>query len=231
MDVLVVEDEPGTRALVRRVLEREGIAVAEAASGAAAVEQLRREPVDVVLLDLGLPDASGLEVLQALRAIDPTVAVVMVTASDSEADRVRGLVSGADDYVVKPFSVRELAARVMAIGRRLERAHLPVIERGDLRIDLAGRRVTRASRPIDLTAREFDLLAHLARHAGVTFTRDQLLSAVWRSSAEWQDEATVTEHVRRLRIKLQAGADEASVLTTVRGVGYRFEAPGPADVP
>jgi DNA-binding response OmpR family regulator len=231
MDVLVVEDEPSTRALVRRVLEREGIAVAEAASGAAAVDQVRTRPVDVVLLDLGLPDVPGLELLEALREIDPTVAVVMLTASDSEADRVRGLVSGADDYVVKPFSARELAARVMAIGRRLERARPRVIERGDLQIDVAARQVTRGSRHIDLTAREFDLLEHIARHAGMTFTRDQLLSAVWRSSAEWQDEATVTEHVRRLRIKLQAGTEEPSPITTVRGVGYRFEASGSSDAP
>ena len=226
LKVLVVDDDADTRSIVRRVLEREGVHVADAGNGADALAAAVRSRFDLVVLDLDLPDMTGLEVLAELRLVDPLIVVVMLTGAGGEADRVLGLVTGADDYVVKPFSVRELAARVMAQGRRVGLRHVAVLEHGGLCVDTDTREVTRDGVPVDLTPREHDLLVHLMRNPHTTFSREQLLHAVWGSSSEWQDSATVTEHIRRLRLKLERNPAEPEMLLTVRGAGYRFETVG-----
>ena len=223
LKVLVVDDDADTRTIVRRVLEREGVLVTDVGSGSDALAEAKRSAFDLVVLDLDLPDMTGLEVLSRLRVVDPLIVVVMLTGAGGESDRVLGLVTGADDYVVKPFSVRELAARVMAQGRRVGLRHVAVLEHGGLCVDTETREVTRDGVTIDLTPKEHDLLVHLMRNPHITFSRDQLLHAVWGSSSEWQDAATVTEHIRRLRLKVERDPVEPDMLLTVRGAGYRFE--------
>src|SRR5688500_13471332 len=196
MRVLVVDDEPVVRHVVRRCLLREGFEVVEASDADGALAALALDQVEVVVLDLHLPGTSGLELLPLLRGVDPDLHVIMLTGAATEADRVRGLVSGADDYVVKPFSPRELAARVLAVGRRRAASWQEVLQFGGLRIDRVARRVTLDGDEVELTRREHDLLSHLAANPERTFSREELLRAVWGSSAEWQGEATVTEHMR-----------------------------------
>lgn len=233
MRVLAVDDAPDVRLLVHKALEREGYVVDEAADGAAALDAIRTSVPDVVLLDVNMPDMSGLEVLATLRHLRPDLPVILITGRDSEGDRVLGLDLGADDYLVKPFSVRELAARIRSVTRRAgaprepgepgePRGPIP-LDFGDLVVHPREREVTLRGKPVALTAKEFDLLAYLAAHPRRVFTRENLLSAVWGSSDEWQDPATVTEHVRRLRKKLGDDPEHASWLRTVRGVGYRFD--------
>ena len=229
--VLVVDDDTDTRSIVRRVLEREGVHVTDVGTGAEALDAAVRSSFDLVVLDLDLPDMSGLEVLARLRVVDPLIVVVMLTGAGGESDRVLGLVTGADDYVVKPFSVRELAARVMAQGRRVGLRHVAVLEHGGLCVDTETREVTRDGVGVDLTPKEHDLLVHLMRNPHTTFSRDQLLHAVWGSSSEWQDSATVTEHIRRLRLKIEHDPVEPEMLLTVRGAGYRFETGLAGDLP
>jgi PAS domain S-box-containing protein len=224
MLVLVVDDEPDIRRIVRHSLEREQIQVVEAGAVTDALEVAGRQPVDLAVLDLRLPDGSGLELMARLRERLPDLPVILLTAAGSEGDRVLGLLSGADDYVVKPFSARELAARVQVVARRRSPARAAVIEVASLRIDPASRTATGAGEPLDLTRREFDLLLHLASHPNRTFTRAELLEAVWSSSSAWQSEATVTEHVRRLRHHIELDPAQPLLVTTVRGVGYRFAA-------
>lgn len=228
MRVLIVDDDPIVRQVIRRSLLREGFDVLEVADADAAMATLAQGPIDVVVLDLHLPGTSGLELLPTLREHHPDVHVLMLTGAATEADRVRGLVSGADDYMVKPFSHRELAARVIAVGRRRAGAAPLVVDAGELRIDARARQVTAEGAPVELTRREFDLLAYLAAHPDQNFTRAELLRAVWGSSAEWQSEATVTEHVRRLRLKTEPDPAQPVRLVTVRGSGYRFESRTPA---
>lgn len=223
MDVLAVDDDIDTRSIVRRVLTREGMSVTDVGTGEEALTAVTRSRFDLVLLDLDLPDISGLEVLERLRVIDPLIVVVMLTGASGESDRVRGLVTGADDYIVKPFSVHELAARVMAQGRRVGLRRASVLEHNGICIDTQTRQVTRNGKAIELTPREHDLLAHMMRNPHTTFSREQLLHAVWGSSSEWQDSATVTEHIRRLRLKIERDPIEPEMLVTVRGAGYRFE--------
>ena len=222
--VLVVEDEADIMELVASTLEGEGYAVARAANGMEAMERLDKDAPDLVILDLMMPVISGLEVLQHIRQKGSTP-VILLTALESEDNRVRGLQLGADDYIVKPFSVRELAARVQALLRRsnMAAAASPNIEYPGLKIDLAGREVWVRGEFVETTAKEFDLLAFLAAAPGRVFTRHQLLREVWQSSSEWQQEGTVTEHVRRLRLKIEEDAEKPKWLQTVRGVGYRFE--------
>ena len=222
--VLVVEDEADISELVAGTLESEGYAVVRAANGMEAMERLEKDAPDLVILDVMMPVISGLEVLQHIRQKGNTP-VILLTALESEDNRVRGLQLGADDYIVKPFSVRELAARVNALLRRsnLATATAPVIEFPGLRIDLTGREVWVRGELVETTAKEFDLLAFLAAAPGRVFTRHQLLREVWQSSSEWQQEGTVTEHVRRLRLKIEEDAEHPKWLQTVRGVGYRFE--------
>jgi len=223
--IAVVDDEPMVREVVTRYLRREGFDVITAADGAEALALIAESKPDMVVLDLMLPTLSGLEVLGALRR-DSDVPVILLTARGEESDRVLGLELGADDYVTKPFSARELAARVKSVLRRASPAPAPApiaetLTFGDLRVDARSRRVTVSGDVIDLTRREFELLAFLAGSPGQVFSRSQLLDHVWDSSPEWQDPSTVTVHVRRLRTKLGEGVPR---IATVWGVGYRFEA-------
>ena len=178
-----------------------------------------------------MPGVNGHDFLAEIRGRDDELPVIMLTAVLNEASKLQAFGLGADDYVTKPFHPAELTARVEAVLRRALRARAAagdlaaprVVEAGGLRIDLDGHRVWRDERIVELTAREFELLAYLASHPGRAFSRGELLSVVWHSSSEWQQEATVTEHVRRLRLKLEDDPDRPRWLQTVRGVGYRFE--------
>lgn len=226
MKVLVTDDEPEIRALVRRALERDGHDVTEAGDGPAALRAASGADFDVALLDVALPGMSGLEVLEELRSQHLDVHVIMLTGAAAEADRVLAFVSGADDYVVKPFSVRELAARLLAHERRLHGQRPQVLEAGGLRIDMRARQVDLHGTAVDLTRREFDLLVHLVSNPRRTFSRRELLESVWGSSPDWQSEATVTEHVRRLRAKVEDDPVEPRRIVTVQRAGYRFEPGG-----
>jgi DNA-binding response OmpR family regulator len=223
--VLVVEDEPDIRGLLAFHLEREGYQVTKCSSGAEAVRQVRASPPDLVLLDLLLPEMDGLEVCRRLRQDSATASlpIVMLTAKGEEVDRVLGLELGADDYVVKPFSPKEVVARVRAVLRRsraAEGAGPTVI--GTLTIDVARRTVQVAGSPVSLTLKEFDLLRALAEARGRVLTREFLLDRVWGYAAADEIESrTVDVHVRRLRVKL---ADEGRRIVTVKGVGYRLDA-------
>ena len=220
--IAVVDDEPMVREVVTRYLRREGFDVITAADGAEALALIAESKPDMVVLDLMLPTLSGLEVLGALRR-DSDVPVILLTARGEESDRVLGLELGADDYVTKPFSARELAARVKSVPRRSSPTAQPAVEQltyGELSIDARSRRVTVRGEVVNLTRREFELLSFLAGSPGQVFSRTQLLDHVWDSSPEWQDPSTVTVHVRRLRTKL---GDRVPRIATVWGVGYRFE--------
>ncbi|HZQ58619.1 MAG TPA: response regulator transcription factor [Acidimicrobiales bacterium] len=221
--VLAVDDDEAILGLLARVLGAEGFVVDGVTTAAAAIARLRTDVPDVVLLDVGLADADGFEVLSSVRQhLD--VPVILVTARGAEPDRVRGLRTGADDYVVKPFSYPELAARIDNVLRRAGRAAPTTREFGPLEIDLAAREVRVGGELVPTTAKEFDLLAFLSASPGRVYTRDELLHEVWASSSEWQDPATVTEHVRRLRLKIEAEPDRPRWIITMRGVGYRFDA-------
>lgn len=212
------------REVVARYLERDGYEVHELADGDSAARWLGQHRADLVILDVMLPERDGLSLLRELRRRDD-VPVILLTARTDEIDRVTGLELGADDYVVKPFSPRELVARVRTVLRRAHETR-PAAERievRDLVIELTAREVHLAGRPVSLTAKEFDLLALLARWPRQVFSRAQLLEQVWDSSSEYQDPATVTVHVGRLRQKLERDPDEPQFITTVRGIGYRFE--------
>lgn len=219
-DVLVVDDEPMVREVVTRYLERDGFTVRSVADGAAALLELTSGHPDLVVLDVMLPLVGGLDVLSEIRRHSDEVAVILLTANGDEDDRVRGLQLGADDYVVKPFSPRELTARVRSVLRRARHGSDQPVVTDQITVDPGSRRVTVEGALIELTRREFDLLAFLVQQPGQVFSRAQLLDHVWDSSTEWQDPATVTVHVRRLRAKL--GGDPERFIETVWGVGYRF---------
>lgn len=223
MDVLVVDDAEDIRTIVRATLEREGLRVLEAASGAEALEIARTRRVDLAILDQCLPDTTGIDLLTELRRGAPEILVLMLTGADREADRVLGLMSGADDYVGKPFSTRELAVRVIALGRRLVSAPSTALRFGDLSIWPSTRQVVLDGDVVEMPPREFDLLFFLASNPGRTFSREELLHAVWSSSATWQGVATVTEHIRRLRRRIDPDPLEPRRIVTVRGSGYRFD--------
>jgi DNA-binding response OmpR family regulator len=223
MRVLVVDDEPMVREVLARYLEREGFDVDTADDGAQAMERFADHVPDLVLLDLMLPHIDGLEVLRRMRA-DATVPVIMLTARGEETDRIVGLDLGADDYVTKPFSPREVVSRVRAVLRRTGATPdgPQVLEAGDLELDLARHEVRKGGRLAKLTRKEFELLAHLMERPGVTLTRTQLLEDVWDFA--WDgDSATVTVHVRRVREKIEDDPSNPTHLLTVWGVGYRFE--------
>ena len=226
--ILVVEDDPDIRLLLCRLLEREEYEVTAVADALGAMEQLGAGEPDLVLLDLGLPDVDGMELLGRIRGRS-TVPIIMLTGRTAEDDRIAGLRGGADDYVNKPFSAGELVARVQSVLRRAQPAADssgssggPLAFEG-LVIDPHAREVRVGDDLVPVTAKEFDLLAFLAAAPRQVFTREQLLRHVWDSSTEWQDDATVTEHVRRVRRKIEADPDRPRWLLTVRGVGYRFE--------
>ena len=224
--VLVVDDEPMVRSLLVRLLRMEGYDVVEAGDGQAALDLVAGREPDLVLLDVMMPVRDGLDVLGDLRK-KTDVPVILVSALGQEADRVLGLKCGADDYVVKPFSAAELSARIESVLRRTHSRTTPGaasrISFDGLAIDLTSREVTVGRARVDMTAKEFDLLAFLAGSPRQVFSRDQLLHQVWGSSSEWQSDATITEHVRRLRRKIEDDPDNPRWITTVRGVGYRFE--------
>jgi two-component system response regulator ResD len=220
--VLVVDDEPTIRDVVVRYLERDGFATLEAADGDRARELVERESPDLVVLDLMLPGTDGLELCRWIRSRS-SLPVIMLTARGEESDRIVGLELGADDYVTKPFSPRELAARVRTVLRRAE-LELVTEERltfDGLVIDSSSREVTRGGEPLRLTAREFDLLWFMASHPRRVFAREQLMRRVWGYSAA-VDTGTVTVHMRRLREKIEEDPSRPRHLETVWGVGYRF---------
>ncbi|GAA1393058.1 response regulator transcription factor [Pseudonocardia kongjuensis] len=225
--VLVVDDDERVRTLVSWQLEADGFAVVTAPDGAAALDRIASARPDLVVLDLSLPGVGGLDVLRRVRRDDAATGgaalpVIVLSGRSGETDRIVGLDLGADDYLVKPFSPGELAARVRSVLRRSApvRPGGAAARAGGLRVDEPTREVTVDGDPVELTAREFDLLAFLARHPRQVFSRAQLLEQVWDAAPDWRSEATVTEHVHRLRHKLPGGD---RILRTVRGVGYRLE--------
>ena len=223
--VLVVDDDPTVSDVVRRYLERAEIEVTLAADGFAALAAVWERRPDLVVLDLMLPGLDGLEVCRQLRAADPNLPVVMLTALGDEADRVVGLSLGADDYVTKPFSPRELVLRVQSVLRRASRPAEPVVAEmlldGDLVVDVARRLVRLGGQEIGLTIREFDLLVFLMRNPGRAYRRGELLEAVWGWT--FGDQSTVTVHMRRLREKIEEDPATPKRIVTVWGVGYRYE--------
>ena len=220
--VLVVDDEPIVRDVVVRYLRREGYETLEAGDGLDAQELLRRHEPSLVVLDLMLPAMDGLQLCQWIRR-NSDLPVIMLTARAEEADRIVGLELGADDYVTKPFSPRELAARVRTVLRRSGPAAGPSerIVLGDLELDGAAREVTKSGRELRLTAKEFDLLWFLASHPRRVFSRDQLMDRVWGYEPAF-DTGTITVHVRRLREKIEDDPSKPRHLETVWGVGYRL---------
>ncbi len=226
--VLVVDDEPTIVEIVARYLERAGYETFEAADGPEALRLAELHRPDLVVLDLMLPGLDGIEVMRRLQERPGRrTAVILLTARGEESDRLIGLRRGADDYVVKPFSPAELVARVEAVMRRVsplgeEEAEEPPIEHGPLRVEPATRRVFLDGEELDLTQREFDLLAYLAARPGRVFSRDQLMEAVWEYPF-FTDTSTVTVHIRRLRAKLGDDSAEPRFVETVWGVGYRFK--------
>jgi two-component system response regulator ResD len=222
--VLVVDDEPIVRDVLTRYLVRGGFDVDEAGDGEAALASFRSSPPDLVVLDLMLPRMDGVEVFTRIRERSDTP-VIMLTARGQDADRIVGLEIGADDYVTKPFSPREVLARVRTVLRRagIRSAQPdPVLRIAGLRIDPQAREVRRRGRVLPLTPREFDLLYFLAANAGTAFSRIQLLDELWDFAFEG-DPSTVTVHVRRLREKIEDDPSRPRHLVTVWGVGYRFD--------
>ncbi|MCW2791982.1 MAG: response regulator transcription factor [Nocardioides sp.] len=221
--VLVVDDDHTVREVVVSYLRAHEHEVVEAGDGESALRTMREAPADLVVLDLMLPGIDGLEVCRRLRETG-TVPIIMLTALGAETDRVVGLEHGADDYVTKPFSPRELALRVDSVLRRTgdTQAVAEVLTDGDLVLDSARHLATRDGAALALTAREFDLLRFLLAHPGTAFSRDDLLQQVWGWSIG--DRSTVTVHVRRLREKIESDPTRPERLLTVWGVGYRWEA-------
>lgn len=227
--VLVVDDDPTVREVLAAYFDRAGMSVDLAADGEQALQLATAHP-DLVVLDLMLPRIEGAEVFRRLRAERGDLPILMLTARGEESDRVLGLEVGADDYVTKPFSARELVLRVQSILRRAtvapaRGADAELLLDGDLRVDPRARTVTRGGIPLALTTRELDLLIHLLRHPGQAFSRTDLLLHVW--GWEYGDESTVTVHVRRLREKIEPDPAAPQRIATVWGVGYRWDANPP----
>jgi two-component system, OmpR family, response regulator VicR len=222
--ILIVDDEPPIVDMLAYNLKRANYEVLIARDGQQALDKARREQPDLIILDLMLPQVDGLEVCRALRR-ERDVPIIMLTARDSEVDRVVGLELGADDYVVKPFSVRELVARVKNVLRRAtpqpaEAAQTPV-HAGALRVDPARHEAQWQGQPLELTAQDFDLLYTLARHAGQVLSREQLVDQVWGYDY-YGDLRVVDAAVKRLRAKLRQAASDEDLITTIRGVGYKL---------
>ncbi|NMO92587.1 response regulator [Actinomycetospora sp. TBRC 11914] len=224
--VLVVDDDEAVRTLASWQLESDGFAVDQAGDGEEALTAIDADRPDLVVLDLTMPGVGGLDVLRRVRGATATEAlpVIVLSGRSGETDRIVGLDLGADDYLVKPFSPGELAARVRSVLRRTRpvAGTGPAVVCGHLALDAAAREITVAGEPVELTAREFDLLAFLVAHPRQVFSRAQLLAQVWRSEG-WQGEATVTEHVHRLRGKLGLDPEARPRIRTVRGVGYQLD--------
>jgi two-component system, OmpR family, response regulator RegX3 len=227
--ILVVEDEPTLRETLVDALEADGFTVLAAADGREALERFRSDRPDLILLDLMLPELSGIEVTRIIRA-ESGVPIVMLTAKDSELDKVVGLELGADDYVTKPFSLRELSARVRALFRRSEQAVAAemapaTVAIGDVQVDLAGHRLLRDGVVLPVKPKAFELLAFLLRHPGQVFTRDQLLERVWGYDYGGETR-TVDVHIHWLRGQIEPDPAVPQFIHTVRGVGYVFRRPG-----
>jgi DNA-binding response OmpR family regulator len=223
--ILLVDDEESIQKLLTYPLEREGYRVVQARDGEAALERFGGERVDLVVLDVMLPKLDGLEVIKRLRA-DSTVPIIMLTARDDELDKVLGLELGADDYITKPFSIREFRSRVRAVLRRAATPHQAgmdgqLIAVDALRIDLARRSVEVREQPVQLTYVEFELLRTLASHPGRVYSRRMLLEELW-GGADYREPRTIDVHVRHLREKLERDPRDPEYIFTVRGVGYRF---------
>ena len=224
--ILLVDDEDSIQKLLTYPLERDGFRVLQARDGEEALERFAAEEVDLVVLDIMLPKLDGLEVCRRMRA-QSSVPIIMLTARDDELDKVLGLELGADDYITKPFSIREFRSRVRALLRRAAaprhdpRQEDEVIESDGLRIDLAKRTVEAEGRQVQLTYVEFELLRMLASSPGRVFTRQMLLEGLWGGS-EYREPRTIDVHVRHLREKLERDPREPELIFTVRGVGYRF---------
>jgi two-component system, OmpR family, response regulator len=226
--ILLVDDEDSVQKLLTYPLERDGFRVVAARDGEEALQRFAAEPVDLVVLDIMLPKLDGLEVCKRLRA-ESSVPIIMLTARDDEFDTVLGLELGADDYITKPFSIREFRSRVRALLRRAgtaQRAHETgeVLEAGPLRIDPDRRTAQLDGKAIELTYVEFELLRTLAASPGRVFSRRALLEAVWGDAA-YREPRTIDVHVRHLREKLERDPSEPDLILTVRGAGYRFREP------
>jgi two-component system response regulator ResD len=227
-DVLVVDDDATVAEVVAAYLMRAGYTVRRAADGPSAVAAAQDKLPDLVVLDLMLPGYDGYEVHRRIRALGE-VPVIMLTARGEEGDRILGLQVGADDYVTKPFSPRELVLRAGSVLRRAQRGRGDTVDQapdvrraGDLEVDVTGHQVRLRGEPLSLTGREFDLLAFLLAHPGQAFTRAELMKQVW--GWEFGDQSTVTVHVRRLREKIEPDPADPSLIVTVWGVGYRLDA-------
>ncbi len=233
-NILVVDDEATVREVVRKYLEHDGFHVIEAESGTQALDCVRDQHPDLIVLDVMLPGADGFTITRALRDaddyaplyVDNAIPIILLTARSSELDRIAGFEVGADDYIVKPFSPRELVARVKAVLRRSANGLVEVDEKpivlNALTIDPRSREVRVRDAVVVLTAKEFDLLWFLARHPRQVFSRAQLLDQIWGFEF-YGDESTVTVHIRRLREKIEANPSEPTIIQTVWGVGYKFE--------
>jgi len=225
-NVLIVDDEPDLVELVSYNLKKEGFQVATAPDGAVALEKARKKNFDLIILDLMLPGIQGIELCRILRNDPKTerVPIIMLTAKGDEADRVRGLETGADDYMAKPFSPRELIARVKAVLRRTgeQAAAGKTITLGDLSINTETFMVNKRNKPLDLSATEFRLLLYLVQRRGRVFSRDQLLDAVWKGET-YVEPRTVDVHIRRLRTQIEDDPSQPVYLRTRRGIGYYVE--------
>jgi two-component system, OmpR family, phosphate regulon response regulator PhoB len=229
MRILIVEDDPDLSELFKRMLEKDEYQVETASDSAGALAAANTFVPDLVLLDVVLGEDDGRDVLVKLRTRS-NVPVIFLSARGLEMDRISGLRMGADDYIVKPVSHGELSARIESVLRR-SRVALEDLSRsadagprfGELRIDTLARQVKVRDQVVEMTTKEFDLLAFLASSPRQVFSRQQLLHHVWASSSEWQDEATVTEHIRRVRRKIEEDPEHPRWIATVRGIGYRFE--------
>jgi DNA-binding response OmpR family regulator len=224
--ILLVDDEQPVQKLLTYPLEKEGYEVVQAFDGQQALQAFEQHQFDLVVLDIMLPQMDGLEVCQRIRA-KSRVPIIMLTAKAEEIDKVIGLEIGADDYITKPFSMREFRSRVRAALRRAEMvpaadADEEPLERGDLRLDFAKRRTELSGEPVELTYVEFEILAVLARSPGRVFSRELLLERVWGDSS-YRDPRTIDVHIRHLREKIEPDPKNPEYLLTVRGVGYRFK--------
>lgn len=226
--ILVIEDDQDMAGILEDNLSDAGYEVTVSHDGKTGLEAARRQEHDLIVLDLMLPENNGLEICRQVRSLPRYTPILMLTCLSSEVDKVVGLEMGADDYMTKPFSLRELLARIRAVLRRDEAARSPhdedspgVIERGDLVIDIGKRRVVRDGTPIELTGTEFDLLLYFARHPGRVYSRQQLLDQVWGYGYEGYA-YTVNSHINKLRSKLEHDRDNPRYIQTVWGVGYRF---------
>ena len=223
--VLVVDDDDTVAAVVVGYLERAGHHATQLGDGASALKSVDAEPPDLIVLDLMLPEIDGLEVCRRVRAAYPELPVIMLTALGEAEDRIAGLEVGADDYVTKPFSPRELVLRVESVLRRTVavRTPAPLLVAGSITVDRAARRAWRNGEELALTVRELELLAYLMEHPGVAFNREQLMREVWGWT--FGDQSTVTVHVRRLREKVEDDPTNPTLIRTVWGIGYRLETP------